>query len=203
MTGLSAFIALDGIDGAGNTTHSKLLANWIHEAFRVKVLLTKEPTSKPVGRLLRSYLRASKILTPSATDALLFAADRIEHTEEILKPALESGAVVVSDRYLESSIAYQSAQGLPIDWLLSINKYAIKPSLNIILDTRPEKSLARKAKLVDKFEEVSFLRNVREAFLNRAKSEGYPVVDTSGLLDEAQKKIRDIVELFLRKSILR
>jgi dTMP kinase len=110
---------------------------------------------------------------------------------------------VISDRYVESSIAYQSVQGLPIDWLLSINRFAVKPSLNIILDISPEKSLARKAKLTDKFEEVVFLRNVREAFLRRAKTEGYPVVDTSGSLDEVQKEIRSIVGSFLRKDILR
>jgi dTMP kinase len=167
------------------------------------VLLTKEPTSRPVGRLIRRYLRAPKGSTPSATDALLFAADRVEHVEKILKPALENSFIVISDRYVESSIAYQSVQGLPIDWLLSINRFAVKPSLNIILDISPEKSLARKAKLTDKFEEVVFLRNVREAFLRRAKTEGYPVVDTSGSLDEVQKEIRSIVGSFLRKDILR
>jgi dTMP kinase len=203
MAGTGVFIVLDGVDGSGNSTHSRLLAKWIHETLRLEVLLTKEPTSGPVGRLIRKYLRAPKDSTPSAADALLFAADRIEHTEKVLKPALESGAVVVSDRYLESSVAYQSAQGLPVDWLLSINRYAVKPSLNIILDIRPEKSLARKAKIMDKFEEVAFLRNVRETFLNRAKTENYPVVDTSGPLDETQKKIRDIVEPLLRKTILR
>jgi dTMP kinase len=198
---LSTFIALDGVDGAGNSTHSKLLTKWIRESFGVQVLLTKEPTSKPVGRLVRKYLRASKELTPSATDALLFAADRVEHNERILKPALEQGMVVVSDRYLESSIAYQSAQGLSVDWLLSINRYAMKPSLNIILDISPEKSLARKTQLLDKFEEAAFLKNVRTVFLQRAKVEKYPIVDTSGSVDEAQGKIRDIVGPFLRKRI--
>jgi dTMP kinase len=203
MAGHGAFIAIDGVDGSGNSSHSKLLAEWICEEFGLKVLLTKEPTSRPVGRLIRTYLRAPKGSTPSATDALLFAADRVEHVEKILKPALENSFIVISDRYVESSIAYQSVQGLPIDWLLSINRFAVKPSLNIILDISPEKSLARKAKLTDKFEEVVFLRNVREAFLRRAKTEGYPVVDTSGSLDEVQKEIRSIVGSFLRKDILR
>jgi len=167
----------------------------------VKVLLTKEPTSKPVGQLIRRYLRAPKGSTPSATDALLFAADRIEHTEKVLKPALEKGVVVVSDRYLESSIAYQSAQGLPLDWLLSINRYAMRPSLNIILDISPEKSLARKTQLLDKFEEVVFLRNVRRVFLDRAKAGDYPIVDTSGSVGETQNKIRNIVGSILRRCI--
>jgi dTMP kinase len=135
---------------------------------------------------------------PSATDALLFAADRIEHIERVIKPALAEGRVVVSDRYLESSIAYQSSQGLPIEWLLSINKYALRPSLNIILDIDPEKSLLRKAKLTDKFEDSTFLRKVRSAFLTRAKSEKYPVVGTSGSLEEAQERIRNIAKSCLR-----
>nr|MDO8133711.1 dTMP kinase [Candidatus Njordarchaeum guaymaensis] len=201
MTRTSVFIALDGVDGAGNSTHSRLLAKWIHETFGLEVMLTKEPTGKPVGRLIRRYLRAPKGSTPSATDALLFAADRIEHTEKVLKPALESGVVVVSDRYLESSIAYQSAQGLPLDWLLSINRYAMKPSLNIILDISPERSLARKTQLLDKFEEVVFLRNVRRVFLDRAKAGDYPIVDTSGSVDETQNKIRNIVGSFLRRCV--
>lgn len=88
MAASFAFIALDGVDGAGNSTNSKLLAKWIRGEFGSKVMLTKEPTSRPVGRLIRKYLRAPKDSTPSATDALLFAADRIEHAEKILKPAL-------------------------------------------------------------------------------------------------------------------
>jgi dTMP kinase len=199
MNRTSAFIALDGVDGSGNTTHSKLLSEWIGKSLGFKVLLTKEPTTKPVGSLLRRYLTEGSV--PSATDALLFAADRIEHVEKIIKPAMAEGRVVISDRYLESSIAYQSSQGLPIEWLLSINKYAIKPSLNIILEIDPDKSLSRKPKLTDKFEDSTFLRKVRSAFLMRAKSENFPVISTSGPIEEAQERIRVIVKSFLQGVI--
>ena len=195
MNQTSAFIALDGVDGSGNTTHSRLLSDWIAKSLGFDVLLTREPTSEPVGSLLRRYLTRGDV--PSATDALLFAADRIEHVEKIIRPALAEGRVVVSDRYLESSIAYQSSQGLPIEWLLSINKYAVKPSLNIILEIDPEKSLLRKPKLTDKFEDSVFLKKVRNVFLSRAKSEDYPVVSTGGPLEEAQERIRKIVKSFL------
>jgi dTMP kinase len=196
MNRTSVFIALDGIDGAGNSSHSGLLAKWIQESLGLKVLLTREPSAQPIGRLMRLYLRQTGV--PSATDALLFAADRLEHVEKTIKPALSEGRVVISDRYLESSIAYQSSQGLPVEWLLSINKYVIKPSLNIVLDIDPEKSLLRKPKLTDKFEDPTFLRKVRSVFLSRAKSENYPVVSTGGSLEEAQQKIRHIVKSHLQ-----
>ncbi|WXG45933.1 MAG: dTMP kinase [Candidatus Atabeyarchaeum deiterrae] len=198
MTSNGSFIAIDGVDGAGNTSHSQLLAEWVTKSLGLKTLLTKEPTEKPIGLLIREYLRKPR--TPSTTDALLFAADRIEHVENVIKPALAKGLVVISDRYVESSIAYQSVQGLPIDWLISINRHAMKPSLNIILDIEPDRSLARKKELVEKFEVASFLRKVREVFLSRAKSEDYPVVDTGGSLHGAQNTIRTIVQSFLRKS---
>jgi dTMP kinase len=195
MSRTCAFIALDGIDGSGNTSHSRLLSEWIAKSLGLQVLLTKEPTEESVGSLLRRYLIKRDV--PSATDALLFAADRIEHVENVIKPAMAEGRVVVSDRYLESSIAYQSSQGLPIEWLLSINKYAVRPSLNIMLDIDPEKSLLRKPKLMDKFEDSAFLRKVRSVFLSRAKSENYPVVNTGGPLEEAQERIRKITKSFL------
>ena len=189
------FIALDGVDGSGNTTHTSLLAKWIWESLGRKTLLTKEPTTGPTGRLIREYLRMPG--TSSATDALLFAVDRMEHVEKIIKPALSKDMAVVTDRYLESSIAYQSAQGLPTDWILAINRYAMRPSLNIILDIEPEKSLQRKPLLTEKFEEANFLRKVRTILLSRAKSEKYPVVNTSGPINETQAKINDIVRKFL------
>jgi dTMP kinase len=192
MNRTSAFIALDGVDGSGNSTHSRLLSDWVAKSLGFQVLLTREPTSELLGSLLRRYLTNPNV--PSATDALLFAADRIEHVEKVIKPAMAEGRVVISDRYLESSIAYQSSQGLPIEWLLSLNRYAIRPSLNIILDIDPEKSLLRKPKLTDKFEDPTFLRKVRSVFLSRARSENYPVVNTSGPLEDVQERIRKIVK---------
>jgi dTMP kinase len=195
MNRTRAFIALDGVDGSGNTTHSRLLSDWIAKSLGFRVLLTREPTGELVGSLLRRYLTNRDV--PSAMDALLFAADRVEHVEKVIKPAMAEDRVVISDRYLESSIAYQSSQGLPIEWLLFINRYAIRPSLNIILEIDPEKSLMRKPKLTDKFEDPTFLRKVRSVFLSRAKSENYPVVNTSGPLEDVQERIRKIVKSFL------
>jgi dTMP kinase len=192
------FIALDGIDGSGNSTHSSLLAKWMGRRLGRKALLTKEPTTGPTGRLVRRYLKMPG--TPSATDALLFAVDRMEHLEKVIKPALSKGLAVITDRYLESSIAYQSAQGLSIEWILAINRYAMKPSLNIILDIEPERSLPRKPVLTEKFEEASFLRKVRTVFLARARSENYPVVNTSGSIRETHEKIKDIVMKFLENA---
>jgi len=99
----SIFIVLDGIDGSGTSTHCKLLAGFL-SLKGLKTYLTQEPSNSDVGKLLRTYLRNDNI--PASTDALLFAADRVLHYHKDIIEKLEEGYVVVSDRYLESSIAY-------------------------------------------------------------------------------------------------
>ncbi|MHA1384014.1 MAG: dTMP kinase [Candidatus Helarchaeota archaeon] len=184
------FIVIDGIDGSGTTTHSKLLAEWLGENY--EVLITQEPSDHDIGELIRKLLKTS---LPAAVDALLFAADRAIHTEEI-KKALKNGKIVISDRYLESSICYQGVE-LDKDWITILNKFAIRPNLTIILDINPEIGLNRKKDCSEKFEKIEFLINVRNNFLNRAKNLKYKVIDTSKSIDEVQKEIRDYVKTVL------
>ena len=101
------FIAIDGIDGCGSTTQTRLLGEHL-KSRELKVHLTKEPSELEIGTLIRKFLKMQDI--PSATDALLFAADRIQHYYNEILPKLREGFIVISDRYLESSIAYQTAQ---------------------------------------------------------------------------------------------
>ncbi len=192
-------IVIEGIDGAGITTHTKLLANWLSSK-GYRVVLTKEPTQNPIGAIIRRYLNMD---VPPQVDALLFAADRVEHAYSVVGPALEKGFIVLCDRYLESSLAYQSAEGLDLDWLLNINRYAPKPDLTIILDVDPSISLRRKRLIKpEKFENESFLRIVRANFLKRAVSCGYPVVNTNRLVEEVQQELRGIVTTFLKSRML-
>jgi len=197
------FIVIEGIDGSGITTQSKLLADWFSKkGFRV--FLTSEPSEGGIGKLLRTYLKNNSI--NPAIDALLFAADRVEHTETI-KKKLEEGYVVISSRYFESSIAYQSSQGIPIDWIEKINKYAIPPDITIILDAPPEVTIERVEKRnsishkdKEKFERIDFLHKVRTVFLSRAsKFSNYHTVNATRDINTVHKEIVRIIDEYVKK----
>jgi dTMP kinase len=126
------FIVLEGLDGAGTTTQGALLAARLLER-DIPVELTKEPTDGPIGRIVRGFTDGDLHLEPE-TVALGFAADRIEHTVEITK-LLDAGTWVVSDRYVASSLAYQTSQGLPFDWVRTLNSRAMEPDATVFVDT--------------------------------------------------------------------
>ncbi len=189
----SFFLVLDGIDGSGTTTHSKMLVSYL-EMLGLKVHLTQEPSKNEIGLLLRQYLKNNEI--PPSTDALLFAADRDLHYKKEIQPKLNQGFIVVSDRYIESSIIYQSVQSsdLSIEWIKQINTFAGSPDLTIILDIDPKISLARKdQKIMEKFEDTKFLVEVRTLYLNRAKEEGYNVINTDDIIEIVQQNIQNMV----------
>ena len=189
----SFFLVLDGIDGSGTTTHSKMLVSYL-EMLGLKVHLTQEPSKNEIGLLLRQYLKNNEI--PASTDALLFAADRDLHYKKEIQPKLDQGFIVVSDRYIESSIIYQSVQSeeISIEWIKQINKFARSPDLTIILDIDPKISLARKSQeILEKFEDTKFLNKVRTLYLNRATEEGYYIVKTDDIIEIVQQNIQTIV----------
>ena len=189
----SLFIVLDGGDGAGTTTHSHLLKGFL-ENKGFKVHLTQEPSRNKIGIVLRDFLRNKDI--PATTDALLFAADRDLHYHNEIKTKLDEGYIVISDRFIESSIVYQSVQSskISIEWIKQINKFVGKPDLTIILDIDPKIALARKTdKGLEKFEDVGFLNKVRNLYLNRAEQEGYYIVNTDDIIELVQEQIQKIV----------
>ena len=189
----SLFIVLDGIDGSGTSTHSKLLAGFL-SLKGLKTYLTQEPSSSEIGKLLRIYLKDKRI--PASTDALLFAADRVLHYKNEIKKKLEEGYIVISDRYLESSIAYQSSQSdeITIEWVENLNLFAGEPDLTIILDIDPKISLSRKnQEFLEKFEDTSLLDKVRQVYLTRAEKLGYPVINTNNVIELVQTEIQKIV----------
>ncbi len=189
-------IAFEGIDGAGKGTQAKLLARWIREK-GYDVFLTKEPTEGAIGKLLRKSLRTSCF--DARTEALLFAADRSEHLREIMKK-LHEGKVVITERYVYSSLAYQSASGLEMSWLREINSFAPEADLVIYLDVDPEVALRRissrnslrtSVREREHFERVEFLEKVREVYLALAEeSENFEVVSAAGTINEVQTSIR-------------
>ncbi|MFX0060181.1 MAG: dTMP kinase [Candidatus Heimdallarchaeota archaeon] len=187
------FIVLDGIDGSGTTTHSQLLAGYL-ESKNLKVHLTQEPSNNEIGLLLRKFLKDNKI--PPSTDALMFAADRDLHFKNEIKKKLDDGYIVISDRYVESSIIYQSVQSdtISIEWVKEISKFAGKPDVTIILDIEPKISLSRKNQThLEKFEDITFLEKVRKTYLKRAKELNYFVVNTNDIIELAQEKIQNFI----------
>ncbi len=190
------FIALEGIDGSGTTTHAKLLGNWL-QGRGFDVVQTHEPTDENIGRLIRKILRDTSV--SPAIDALLFAADRIDNTLNRIQPALDQGKIVITDRYVESSIAYQCSSGLDQEWVQNLNRYALTPDLTILLDVSPKIALGRKRKpkQKDKFEYAAFLAKVRQVFLNRAQELGFKVVNVEQSIRDVQSQIQQYVQPLL------
>ena len=131
---------LEGLDGAGTTTQGALLAARLIE-HGVPVELTKEPTDGTIGKIARAFTDGDLHLEPE-TVALTFAADRIEHTVQI-RALLDAGTWVVSDRYVASSLAYQTSQGLPFEWVRTLNSRAMEPDATIFVDTSVEACVSR------------------------------------------------------------
>ncbi|MDX2593294.1 dTMP kinase [Streptomyces sp. WI03-4A] len=179
------FIALEGGDGAGKSTQAEALADWIR-AKGHEVVLTREPGATPVGKRLRSILLdVSSAGLSHRAEALLYAADRAEHVDTVVRPALERGAVVISDRYIDSSVAYQGAgRDLSPTEIARINRWAtdgLVPHLTVLLDVSPEAARERFTEAPDRLESepAEFHARVRAGFLTLAASDPgrYLVVD--------------------------
>jgi dTMP kinase len=171
MAGL--FVTLEGIDRSGKTTQARLLC----EALGDRALAVREPGGTVVGERVRELLKDRSIFVYSRTEALLFAAARAELVFEVIKPALEDGKIVVSDRFLDSSLAYQGgARGLGVDEVARVNEFAtagVRPDLTILLDLSPDAAAARAGVEVDRFEQegTTLQERVRDAYDKLAGSD--------------------------------
>ncbi|MET9661066.1 dTMP kinase, partial [Streptomyces sp. NPDC006510] len=179
------FIALEGGDGAGKSTQVEALAEWIR-AKGHEVVVTREPGATPVGKRLRSILLdVSSAGLSNRAEALLYAADRAEHVDSVVRPALERGAIVISDRYIDSSVAYQGAgRDLSPTEIARISRWAtsgLVPHLTVLLDVDPETARERFTEAPDRLESEppEFHARVRAGFLTLAAADStrYLVVD--------------------------
>ena len=184
------FIALEGIDGSGKGTHTKKLNKWIKEKGH-ETFLTCEPTTGAIGQLLRKALKKGD-LGPQA-EALLFAADRTEHVKEI-KQKLADGAVVITERYLYSSIAYQGASGVSIKWLMDI-----PPEVGIERISSGS-SLRGSVREREHFERSDFLGKVRDVYLELSAENNFTLIDATEGIDEVQTAIRRRVSYLLSEK---
>ncbi|WP_237326589.1 dTMP kinase [Streptomyces sp. CBMAI 2042] len=179
------FLALEGGDGAGKSTQVEELADWIRSKGH-EVVVTREPGATPVGKRLRSILLdVSSAGLSNRAEALLYAADRAEHVDSVVRPALERGAIVISDRYIDSSVAYQGAgRDLAPTEIARISRWAtsgLVPHLTVLLDVDPQTARERFTEAPDRLESepAEFHERVRSGFLTLAAADPtrYLVVD--------------------------
>ncbi len=185
QAGHGYFIALEGGDGSGKSTQAQALAEWIRSKGH-EVVVTREPGGSAIGQRLRAMLLdVGNTGISHRAEALLYAADRAEHVETVIRPALERGAVVITDRYLDSSIAYQGAgRDLSGSEVGRINRWATEglvPDLTVLLDVDPEAARERFTEALDRLESepLEFHSRVRAGFLGLAAADParYLVVD--------------------------
>jgi dTMP kinase len=158
-----AFIVIEGLDGSGKTTQAKLLAAKLKKSHGA--VYTAEPSQGRIGKFIRNRILYGDSRLPTSVEALLFAADRIEHIQNEVSPALEKGYLVVSDRYVYSSLAYQGSAGLSLEWIQTINQHAMKPDLALLIDVDPETVLMRLKRKKSVMENLETQRKVREVYL--------------------------------------
>lgn len=199
------FLALEGGEGAGKSTQTRLLAIWLRDQ-GYDVVTTHEPGATKIGLRLRALLldTAHTGLAPRA-EALMYAADRAEHVQDVILPALERGAVVVTDRYVDSSLAYQGAgRELPMSEIAGLNRWAtggLTPDLTILLDLPVVTGLSRRLSSADRLESepVEFHQRVQSGFLSLAAAEPgrYLVVDA----DRPEAEISRDIQLRVRELL--
>jgi dTMP kinase len=158
-----AFICIEGLDGCGKTTQAKLLVKRLQKSHNA--VYTAEPSRGKIGAFIRkSCLYGEKRLS-SVVEALLFAADRLEHVENEVLPALRQGRMVVSDRYIYSSLAYQGAAGLSLEWIEKINEHALRPDFAIFIDVDPKIVMQRLKHNKSVMENLGTQQKVQEIYL--------------------------------------
>ena len=198
MAGL--FISFEGIDGVGKSTQADLLETWLSEQGKI-VVRTLEPGGTDVGVEIRKILLHHKGDLAPRAEAALFAADRAHHVASKIRPALERGEIVITDRYFDSSVAYQGAgRDLSRTEVRDLSLWAVGgllPQLTVLLDLPAEEARARRNKSgtePDRLEreKIEFFETVRSAYLDLAKAEPnrFLVVDASVSVEEMQSQIR-------------
>jgi dTMP kinase len=178
-----SFIVFEGGDGAGKSTQVALLRDALERAGR-EVTVTRQPGGTPLGQQIRDLVLHGEHVAPRA-EALLFAADKAHHVETLVRPALQRGAVVISDRYTDSSVAYQGAgRELGAQEVHDLNMWAVEdlvPDLTVVVDISAEEGRRRRGAVHDRLEseEDAFHEAIRQHFLSMARGnpERYLIVD--------------------------
>ena len=206
----AAFITFEGIDGSGKSTQLRLLASELRLRGR-DVVQTREPGGTPLGNRLRAALLDAQEQVDPLAELLLYAADRAQHVRALVKPAIEGGHIVLSDRYADATVAYQGAgRGFPPSLIAEVVALAtggLRPNLTLIFDLSVEESQRRAKRRIrsghpgDRLdsEDTAFHRRVRDAYMRiaAAEPERVRVIDASGSVQETHARVTDIVFPFL------
>jgi len=204
----SAFVVFDGVDGAGKGTQVALLRDALVARGRT-VHVTAEPSTWPIGAHIRKCLRGELDDPGWAAMALLFAADRVQHVEREIRPALDAGHIVLCDRYDASSIAYQSAlagddpNGEHMRWIATLNDRAKRPDLVLVLDLDPELAASRRharGSPTELYEKLELQKRVRANYARIPEfrpNDRIEIVDASTSPEEVHARILTLVEALL------
>lgn len=193
-----SFVCLEGLDGSGKTTQAKLLAKRLKKTYGA--VYTAEPSNGKIGRLIKQYCLNAEKRMSSILEALLFAADRFEHVENEILPAIDKGRLVISDRYVYSSLAYQGAAGVDLAWIDRINEHAISPNLAIFIDVLPEVVVKRLKPKRSVMENLETQRRVRQLYLDFVKEGKLVLIDGNTSKKKVADDILKIVLGFLEKG---
>ena len=199
------FITFEGPDGSGKTTQIHQLADWLHEQGHM-VVLTREPGGTDIGNQIRQVLHdPSNNAMDAQTEILLYSADRAQNVAQLIRPALTVGKVIISDRYVDSTLAYQGyGRGLDLETLRIITAFAtgnLMPNLTLYLDITPEEGLQRRQLGGDEWnrldaETLEFHQQVRAGYLELIKQEPerWVVINAVRSVEEVQAEIRAVVQ---------
>lgn len=209
------FITFEGIDGSGKSTQLRLLGNFLR-ANGYDALLTREPGGTTLGLRLRAALLDAMEEVDPLTELLVFAADRAQHVRRLVRPALEAGRLVISDRYADATVAYQGAgRGFTPELISQIVQLAtegLKPDLTLLFDLPIEESTNRTARRSTgkpsarvsrdrlDIENIEFHARVRDAYLQiaLAEPERVKVIDTTGPVERTQERVKEIIIPYLQ-----
>lgn len=194
------FICIEGLDGCGKTTQTKLLVKRLRK-IGYDAIYTAEPSRGKIGIFIRKYcLHGEKRISP-VVEALLFAADRFEHVETEIIPALNKGKIVVSDRYVYSSLAYQGGGGLDLKWIKTLNQHAIQPNLAIFIDVSPEAVIQRLKPKKSVMENLATQKKVREIYVKFVEKGELTRIDGNKSKTVVSNDIFKIVKNTLEKAV--
>ncbi len=186
------FICIEGLDASGKTTQARrLVRNLRRKGF--EAVYTTEPSSGEVGKFIREHILQRRKRVPSVVEALLFAADRIDHVERKIKPALQEGKIVVCDRYVFSSMAYQGAAGLNVRWIEEINGSALPPDLAIYLDVPMDLLIKRMKRKRSVMETLEVQRKVQEIYMKLVESGRLVPINGNRPVDEISRNVLEII----------
>ncbi|MCA1594450.1 MAG: dTMP kinase [Acidobacteria bacterium] len=207
-----AFITFEGIDGSGKSTQLRMLASELRQRGQ-QVVATREPGGTPLGTRLREALLDAQEQVDPLAELLLYAADRAQHVRALVRPALESDHIILSDRYADATVAYQGAgRGFPDQLIAEVVALAtggLMPDLTLIFDLTVDESLRRTSRRVrddqqaDRLdaEDAAFHQRVRDAYMRiaAAEPERVKIIDASGAVEETHAEVLKLVMPFLEK----